>query len=58
MDTVTRRRRSDIMSRVRATGTRPEMAIRRLVHGLGYRYRLHGRQLPGRPDLVFAGRRK
>ena len=46
------------MSRVRPTGTRPEMAVRRLVHGLGYRYRLHGRRLPGRPDLVFAGRRK
>ena len=46
------------MSRVRATGTRPEMAVRRLVHGLGYRYRLHGKQLPGRPDLVFARRRK
>ena len=45
------------MSRVRATGTRPEMAVRRLVHGLGYRYRLHSKQLPGRPDLVFAGRR-
>lgn len=57
MDTVTRQRRSEIMSRVRATGTRPEMAVRRLVHGLGYRYRLHSKQLPGRPDLVFAGRR-
>ena len=33
------------------------MAVRRLVHGLGYRYRLHSKQLPGRPDLVFAGRR-
>ena len=58
MDTVTRERRSEIMSRVRARGTRPEMAVRRLVHGLGYRYRLHGKRLPGRPDLVFAGRRK
>ena len=58
MDTVTRQRRSQIMARVRATDTRPEMTVRRLVHGLGYRYRLHSRQLPGRPDLVFAGRRK
>jgi len=37
---------------------RPEMTVRRLVYGLGYRYRLHGRKLPGRPDLVFTGRRK
>ena len=58
MDTVTRQRRSEIMSRVRPKDTRPEIAVRRLVHGLGYRYRLHGRRLPGRPDLVFAGRRK
>ena len=51
-------RRSEIMSRVRSFGTQPEMMVRRLVHGLGYRYRLHGRDLPGRPDLVFASRRK
>ena len=58
MDTVTRERRSEIMSRIRGRGTRPEMAVRRLVHGLGYRYRLHGKHLPGRPDLVFARRQK
>ena len=58
MDTVTRQRRSEIMSRVRPTDTRPEMIVRRLVHGLGYRYRLHGQKLPGRPDLVFAARGK
>ena len=37
---------------------KPELAVRRLVHGMGYRYRLHRHDLPGRPDLVFAGRRK
>ena len=58
MDTVTRQRRSEIMSLVRAMGTRPEITVRRLVHGLGYRYRLHSKQLPGRPDLVFGPRRK
>lgn len=36
----------------------PEMAVRRLVHSLGYRYRLHGKDLPGKPDLVFPSRRK
>jgi DNA mismatch endonuclease, patch repair protein len=46
------------MGLVRAKNTKPEMAVRRIVHALGYRYRLHGRSLPGRPDLVFASRRK
>lgn len=46
------------MSLVKAKNTRPEMLIRRLVHGAGYRYRLHGAKLPGKPDLVFASRRK
>lgn len=46
------------MSRIRGKDTAPEMAVRRLVHGMGYRYRLHDRRLPGRPDLVFPSRRK
>ena len=58
MDTVTPERRSEIMSRVRSRESRPEMAVRRLVHGLGYRYRFHAKQLPGRADLVFASRRR
>lgn len=45
------------MSRVRHKDTSPEMAVRRLVHRLGYRYRLHGKGLPGRPDLVFRSRK-
>lgn len=43
---------------VRAKDTKPEMRVRRLIHGMGYRYRLHSRRLPGNPDLVFAGKRK
>ncbi len=58
VDTVTVTRRSEIMSRVRCKDTRPEMLVRRLVHGEGYRYRLHVPGLPGRPDLVFASRKK
>ena len=50
--------RSWVMSRVRSRGTKPEMLVRRLLHGLGYRYRLHVRELPGSPDLVFPGRKK
>jgi DNA mismatch endonuclease (patch repair protein) len=38
--------------------TRPELAVRRLLHSLGYRFRLHRTDLPGEPDLVFPGRRK
>jgi len=45
--------RSWVMSRVRSRDTKPEMLVRRLLHGLGYRYRLHGEELPGSPDLVF-----
>ena len=41
------------MGRIRKTDTKPEMVVRRLVHSLGYRYRLHRRDLPGTPDLVF-----
>ena len=50
--------RSRQMARVRSKDTKPEMTVRRLVHGLGYRYRLHRRDLSGSPDLVFPGRRK
>lgn len=58
MDTLTPEERSERMSRVRASNTKPEMLVRRLVHGLGYRYRLHRRDLPGTPDLTFPSRRK
>ncbi len=46
------------MARVRGRDTAAEWTVRRLVYRLGYRYRLHARDLPGRPDLVFRGRRK
>ena len=46
------------MSRIRGKDTKPEMVVRRLVHSLGFRYRLHVRSLPGTPDLVFTSRRK
>ena len=57
-DTVAPQQRSEIMSRIRAKGMKPEMRVRRLVHSMGYRYRLHRKDLPGKPDLVFPGRRK
>ena len=46
------------MSRIRKTNTKPEMVVRRLVHGMGFRFRLHRRDLPGTPDLVFPRLRK
>jgi DNA mismatch endonuclease (patch repair protein) len=46
------------MRSIRKTDTRPELAVRRLAHAIGYRFRLHRRDLPGSPDLVFSGRRK
>ena len=50
--------RSAIMSKIRSKDTKPEMVVRRLVHGMGYRYRLHRKDLPGKPDLVFPKRKK
>lgn len=50
--------RSKTMSRIRSKDMVPEMVVRRLVYGLGYRYRLHRSDLPGKPDLVFSSRKK
>lgn len=58
MDTLDKVQRSERMSRIRGRDTGPELRVRRLVHRLGFRFRLHRRSLPGCPDLVFPGRRK
>lgn len=50
--------RSAHISKIRSKDTKPELRLRRMLHGAGYRYRLHDRKLPGRPDLVFPGRKK
>lgn len=50
--------RSRIMRAIKSRDTKPEMLTRRTVHGMGYRYRLHRKDLPGKPDLVFPSRRK
>lgn len=52
-DTFSTAERSRIMAAVKSRDTSPELAVRRLVHALGYRYRLHVRSLSGTPDLVF-----
>lgn len=51
-------KRSWIMSRVREKNTSPELKVRSLVHRLGFRFRLHRKDLPGKPDLVFSSRKK
>lgn len=53
MTTPTTKNRSQLMSKIRKRDTKPELLVRRLVHRLGYRYRLHVGELPGSPDLVF-----
>lgn len=50
--------RSEMMAAVHSKDTQPEMLVRRLVHSMGYRYRLHRTDLPGKPDLVFLSKRK
>jgi DNA mismatch endonuclease (patch repair protein) len=50
--------RSALMSRIRDKNTKPEVIVRRVAHALGYRFRLHSRNLPGTPDLVFRRMRK
>jgi len=52
-DNLTQAQRSFNMSRIRSRDTRPEMMVRSIVHGLGYRFRLHKKELPGKPDLVL-----
>jgi DNA mismatch endonuclease (patch repair protein) len=52
-DVFTKAERSVVMSRIRGKDTRPERAVRSMLHGMGYRFRLHGTNLPGRPDIVL-----
>jgi DNA mismatch endonuclease (patch repair protein) len=56
--TQTPEERSRIMRAVKGIDTAPELAVRRVAHGMGYRYRLHRSDLPGKPDLVFPSLRK
>ena len=56
-DVHSREQRSRNMAAIKGKDTRPEMIVRRLCHAMGMRFRLHRRDLPGRPDLVFPKRR-
>ncbi len=57
-DVLTAEQRSRCMAAIRGKDTKPELTVRTLVHSLGYRYRLHRSDLPGKPDLVFVRKRK
>lgn len=57
-DTISKERRSELMSRIRSKNSKVELAVRSLAHRMGYRFRLHRKNLPGKPDLVFPGRKK
>lgn len=56
MDRLSPERRSWLMSRIKGMNTKPEIEIRSLLHRMGYRFRLHRRDLPGTPDIVLPGR--
>lgn len=58
MDIMDKQARSRLMGLIRGKDTKPEMLVRSLAHRLGFRFRLHRRDLPGSPDLVFPGQRK
>ena len=58
MDTRTSEQRRRIMQAVKSRDTGPEMIVRRLLHRMGYRYRLHQKDLPGKPDVALVSRRK
>lgn len=53
MDRLTSRQRSEVMSKIKGTNTTPELRVRRALHAMGYRFRLHRKDLPGKPDIVF-----
>lgn len=58
MDKLNPQERSRNMSQIRSKGMKPEMIVRQLVYSMGYRYRFYRNDLPGKPDLVFSGRKK
>lgn len=58
VDRMSAEKRSYIMSQIRSKNTGLELAVRRMIFAMGYRYRLYAKELPGKPDIVFPGRKK
>jgi DNA mismatch endonuclease, patch repair protein len=57
-DVFSQEKRSQVMRNIKSRDTKPELMVRKLVHSLGFRYRLSDPKLPGRPDLTFKSRKK
>ena len=57
-DSITPQNRSENMRRIQSRNMKPEIVVRKLVFSLGFRYRLHAKELPGKPDLVFRPKKK
>jgi DNA mismatch endonuclease (patch repair protein) len=53
VDIWSKAKRSEVMSKIRSKNTKPELLLRKALHALGYRYRIHNKLLPGKPDIVF-----
>ena len=53
MDTVSKKKRSEIMSKIRSKDTKPELLVRKYLFKKGYRYKLHDKKLPGKPDIIL-----
>ena len=58
VDKFSKHKRSEIMSHIKSKNTKPEITVRKIVYSLGYRYRLHRKDLPGKPDLAFIKKKK
>lgn len=58
VDKISKEMRSKIMRSIRSKDTKPELTVRKLLTRLGYRYRIHKCDIPGKPDIVFPGRKK
>lgn len=58
MDKFSKEKRSEIMRQVKSRNTKPEKIVRSLIHSMGFRFRLHKKDLPGKPDMVFPSKRK
>jgi len=58
MDLLTKKQRSELMSRIRGCNSAPEVRARQILHRLGYRFRLHRKDLPGTPDIVFPSKKR
>lgn len=53
MDVFTKKKRSEVMAKIRAKNTKPEIAVRKLLHSMGYRFRVHNKHLPSKPDICL-----